>query len=104
MASETYNDQTLMNLTSSRTLDMKKTSYEFGYKSWEEFMNYSPWNSWFQFELCNYIWTTDNMLYLFFNCVKEPGDKRHFKVHVTANDETLVREWLKEHIPAIWRI
>jgi hypothetical protein len=91
-------------LTSKRSLDDKKKSYEFQYVNWKDFTTHAPWNSFRNMELCNYIWTDDNILYIFFESLTPPEDKRYFKINVVDEDETYVREWLKERISAIWLI
>jgi hypothetical protein len=93
---------TLKELTADRLLMPKGSSHEFSYESWKDFMAYVPWRLWSNMELCNYVWTHENIVYIYFNCLKGRDDKRHFKINVCAEDEHLVREWIKERIPAIW--
>lgn len=91
-------------LTSKRPLDAKKKSYEFRYTNWKDFTTHSPWKCFHNMELCNYIWTDDNILYIFFESLVLADDKRYFNINVVDEDEPRVREWLKERISPIWLI
>jgi hypothetical protein len=95
--------KTLKELTEHRPFDTKG-SYLFVYSSWSEFILHTPWRMWRNMELCNYVWTSDNTLYIFFDCVKDSTDKRHFMMKVTDSEDTPVREWLKAKMPIIWMI
>lgn len=55
-------------------------------------------------ELCHYIWTPDNILYIFYNSMKDANDKLHVAINVKVDDDSYIREWLKERIPKIWKI
>jgi hypothetical protein len=95
--------QSLKEITSDRSINIKY-SHVFEYSSWNEFIRYSPWIHWNNMELCNYIWTSENILYILFDCLKDINDKRHFIIKVTPDDDTPVREWLKLKISNIWKI
>lgn len=94
----------IKDISSKRSLEAKKSSYEFAYETWKEFTIYSPWKHFHNMELAKYIWTNNNTLYIFFESLTDHTDKKHFKIQVVEEDETSVREWLKERISPLWLI
>ena len=97
--------KSLQEITASRPLaDLKKNSSEYSYSSWNEFLHYSPWQNFFNLELCDYMWSSAGILFLFYNCAKNPNDRRHFAVTIQDSEETLVRDWIRDHTPIIWKI
>jgi hypothetical protein len=95
--------KTLKEITEHRPFDTRGF-HLFVYSSWNEFISHTPWQMWRNMELCNYVWTSDNMLYIFFDCLKDSTDKRYFMMKIKESEDTLVREWLKVRIPVIWSI
>jgi len=93
----------LKDLTSNCLITTTK-SYNFIYSSWNEFITYSPWAKWYTMELSHYVWSSDNVLYIFYTSTKDANDKLHVAINVKIEDDARVREWLKERIPKIWNI
>ena len=79
-------------------------SLSYEYDSWNEFIKHSPWTIWNHLEMINYVWTPDNIIYIYYKAKNNITDNRHFKIKVTHENEPLVREWIKSKMLSIWKI
>ena len=79
-------------------------SFSYEYTSWKEFTVHAPWRVWSRLEMINYVWTTENFIYIYYKGINDMNDNRHFKIKVTHENEPLIRTWIKSQMLSIWKI
>lgn len=73
----------------------------FAYRSWQDFIDYKPYKLWKPYVLSSWAWKEDKVQFVFISPERFIGMNRA-EVTVKKEDEPMVREWIKHHMPKFW--
>lgn len=75
------------------------------YKSWSDFVGWRPWQQWKPYDLISWAWKSDpDTLQIVFFTRNNLAALIYVEVLVQRDDENLLREWLKRHMPRYWEL
>lgn len=106
------NHRTLKEISALCPVKKDRDSTEYTYKSFHDFLAYSPQRLWPGFIIDSYNWTEDNELFIFYKkvCSQDTKvlmnrqDKRHIKFPVRAEEDEHIRAWIRENMCVLWKL
>lgn len=81
-------------------------STEYIYKSFQDFLSYTPYKLWHNYVFESYYWTNSDEVYLFYKrCDNNTivGEKYNIKFPVNVSDDADVRKWIRDNMPPLWK-
>lgn len=84
-------------------LDNEHMTHTFTYRSWKEFVDYKPYRIWKPYVLSSWSWKDDKLQLVFISPERFTGMNRA-EITVKNEDETIIRDWIKNHKPNFWMV
>ena len=78
--------------------DNEYMNQTFYYDSWKQFQSCKPYHLWKPYVLSSWAWKETKLQLVFISPERFTGMNRT-EIGVTEDDEPLVREWVKNHMP-----
>ena len=75
----------------------------FIYNSWKQFIECKPYRIWKPYVLSSWAWKDDKLQLVFLSPERFTGMNRA-EIVVSKEEEPLVREWVKKHMPTFWKL
>jgi hypothetical protein len=77
---------------------------DYPYKSWQEFNSCKPHKTWKPYSVVSWSWSEDNQLQIVFLWRNQYTKIHRVCIDVNREEEPQIREWLKRHMPIIWKL